>query len=404
MRHRKRLIASDLREEQGRPTVSYRIGSLKGRRVLTYKDAEGKRIRIRLDSEAIEDAVIEGHRLYTEYWDSINKGHEWTIEEIWREYRSSLTGRPSAKSMRYEEASIVPYFGRFYPREITEELVENYIYQRRSQKTGEPVKPGTLWTELGRLRDAISYAKKKRWITPHDVPYIPRPSKPEPRDRWLNEKEIVRLLTAASAQPHLHLAIHLMLATAGRVTAVLELTWDRVNFKESWIDLRTKDTGTKRKKRAKVPMTSGLRRVLQAAKPHASCKHVIEWHGRPVLSIKTAFKKAAERAGLEDVSPHIMRHTAAVRMAAAGCPMERIAAYLGHSDPAVTRRVYAKFAPDHLRKEAKAVDLIHLLEAAAPPVVAVGMRDDRNVRNSRDNLQKVIAGKRRMRLRAKRTR
>jgi len=37
--------------------------------------------------------------------------------------------------------------------------------------------------------------------------------------------------------------------------------------------------------------------------------------------------------------------------------MDRIAQYLGHSDSRITERVYARFAPDHLRDEADILDL-----------------------------------------------
>ena len=37
-------------------------------------------------------------------------------------------------------------------------------------------------------------------------------------------------------------------------------------------------------------------------------------------------------------------------------PMSRISQFLGHSSTAVTERVYARYAPDHLREEAALLD------------------------------------------------
>jgi len=62
-------------------------------------------------------------------------------------------------------------------------------------------------------------------------------------------------------------------------------------------------------------------------------------------------------AGLEDVSAHVLRHTAAVWMAEAGVPMDEISQYLGHSNVEITRRVYARYSPDYLRKAASALEL-----------------------------------------------
>jgi integrase len=73
--------------------------------------------------------------------------------------------------------------------------------------------------------------------------------------------------------------------------------------------------------------------------------------------VKKGLGSAAERAKLPKVSPHMLRHSAAVRMAENGVPMEEIASCLGHSDVKVTRSIYARFSPDHLRGAAKSLEL-----------------------------------------------
>ncbi len=103
-------------------------------------------------------------------------------------------------------------------------------------------------------------------------------------------------------------------------------------------------------------MNASLRAALSVAKKAALTDNVIEWGGKPAQSIKTGFYKAAADAGLKGISPHTLRHTAAVHLAAAGVPMSKIAQYLGHSNTSVTERVYARFAPDHMRAEAEILD------------------------------------------------
>ena len=49
--------------------------------------------------------------------------------------------------------------------------------------------------------------------------------------------------------------------------------------------------------------------------------------------------------------------TAAVWMAEAGVPMADIAHYFGHDDSRITTRIYARYAPDHLRDAAEALEL-----------------------------------------------
>jgi integrase len=104
-------------------------------------------------------------------------------------------------------------------------------------------------------------------------------------------------------------------------------------------------------------MTDTLVAVLTASKKTALTNYVVEYAGEKITSIKKAFGRAVIRAGLTNVHPHDMRHTAAVWMASEGIPMTQIAQYLGHRDSRVTERVYARFAPDHLRNAAAALEV-----------------------------------------------
>lgn len=339
--------------------MKFKIGNLNGRKVVTFLDKNGDRKRHRLIATTPEEAAIEGFQIYKEYWDKVEKGHDWKIGEIWAAYRKHLGDRPTGRRMKAEEGAILPYFSGYFPRDITDELVQDYIAGRVNLRTGNPISDGTLWTELGHLRDAISFARKKHWIEPEDIRYIARPSKPDPREVWVTKEQARSLLSAAKDCPHLYTAIHLMLATAGRVSAVLELTWDRIDFEGETVDLRV-TSKRQMKKRAHVPMTKTVKKVLREAKRHAQTDHVVEYNGKQIKCIKSSFDKRKKAVGLKHIVRHDLRHSSAVWMAAAGCEMERISQYLGHDDVQTTRQIYARFAPDHLRKEAEAVEVYDL--------------------------------------------
>ena len=63
---------------------------------------------------------------------------------------------------------------------------------------------------------------------------------------------------------------------------------------------------------------------------------------------RNVFYAAAERAGVKDVTPHGLRHTAASLAIAAGATVVVVCRMLGHSSPAVTLRVYAHLFADDL--------------------------------------------------------
>lgn len=160
---------------------------------------------------------------------------------------------------------------------------------------------------------------------------------------------------AGATAPHVRLAIILLLGTAGRVGAILDLDWSRVDFEQGTINLRLPDATT-RKGRAVIPMNGMVRAALTVAHEAALTDYVIEYGGGPVKSIRKGVQNAMERAGIEGATIHTLRHTAAVHMVRAGIPMHKVSQYLGHSNTSITERVYARYAPSHMQDAAEVLN------------------------------------------------
>ena len=268
-----------------------------------------------------------------------------TVADIMEAYmieKDASAARPDR--IRTAWKALGPWFGWLRPDQVTRAGCREYATGRR----GLGRQNGTINKELSILRAAL------RWHDPQTRAIFELPSPPPPRDRHLNREEYMRLLECAET-PHLRLFIQVALATGGRHTAILELTYDHVDFKREIIDLGNGEG--RRKGRAVVPMTKALKEHLLEARTAAQTTHVIEYAGGPIKSIKKSFKRACRRAGLHDVSPHVLRHTSAVWMAESGVTMPEIAAYLGHADSRITERVYAKFSPDFLRRASAALEV-----------------------------------------------
>lgn len=324
--------------------ADYRIGRLNGRFVVTWTEG-GKRRRYRLDALTVKEAEAEAIDRIRRETLPTDGG---TVAQLWEAYRGHLGARPTATTMQYTGKSVLPHFGALRPDQITVDQSRDYIAKRG--KAG--IKKGSIWTELGHLRCALHWARKVGLID--RVPLVEQPQKPAPKERYLTRPEIDRLLSA-DCEPHIRLAILLMLTTAGRVSAILQLTWDRVDLERGQISLRADSEGP-RKGRAVVPINATLRAALTAAKEAALSDFVVEWAGGPVASIRKGFDRATASAKLAGVSPHVLRHSAAVHMAEGGVPMGQIAQYLGHSSTAVTEKVYGRYSPDHLREAAAILD------------------------------------------------
>jgi integrase len=304
----------------------------------------GKRVsRHRLESRDAGGAAAEFERLKAAATRPVNPD----VVTLWNAYREDRAGRRIAENMEWSGKSILSFFGTMKPEHVTAGNCRQYARQRKRS-------PGTVGTELNHLRIVLRWAHKNHMID--RVPTMELPPAAPPRERHLSAGEFEKLLNAAET-PHLRLFLLLALSTAGRKAAVLGLTWDRVDWERGLIYLGERGVFQPRKGRATVPITNTLRAALSEARQGARTDHVIEWGGEPIKAVRTALSKAAKRAGVAGVSPHVLRHTAAVWMVEAGKPMDEIAAVLGHRDTATTRKVYARYSPDHLRDTMGALEL-----------------------------------------------
>jgi hypothetical protein len=97
-----------------------------------------------------------------------------------------------------------------------------------------------------------------------------------------------------------------------------------------------------------VRIPESLAATLAAARPHARCAYVIELGGYPLGSVKKAFRETARRAGFppNDVTPNVLRHTAATWWAQDGVALFEIAGNLGHTSLRMVERHYAHHHPD----------------------------------------------------------
>lgn len=266
------------------------------------------------------------------------------IRDAVSHYLNEKKCKPSHAQMQVAWKWLEPFFGHLRHDQVTRQLCRDYATTR--QRAG--IKPGTIARELSVVKSAVRYShpmSSAQWEIPSPGPA---------RDKRLSRVEFKRLIEACDV-PHIKLFAIIALSTGARRTAVLELTWDRVDFDRRLINLRKgSQTG---KGRAIVPMTDTLYEALRSAREVSQTDHVVEYGGQPIASVKRGFARAVRLAGLSGVTPHVLRHTAATWMAESGVSMGEIAAFLGHSDSRITERVYARFSPTYLSKAAAALHI-----------------------------------------------
>lgn len=300
------------------------------RGVFTIYWSEGRRSR----RQSTRQTDLSAAQAYLDEWVTLSAAdapaQALTCADLWQ-MRYGTAGE------RYQAAwkHLGPAFGAKRPIEVTAADQAAYIRSRNAAQS-------TVRMELSVLRASWNAAVKSRVITAADLPVLgPLPSASPPRDRWLKDEEVKRLFAAAEGEDRIRRFLWLALETAARRTAIQDLTWDQVDFEIGVIHYLPEGAQQTRKRKASVPISKALRPVLEAAYEARESRYVIGAGAR----VNQGLARVARRAGLTGVTPHVLRHTAATRMARRGVALWLIAKVLGNTVEQI-EKVYAKWQPD----------------------------------------------------------
>lgn len=195
---------------------------------------------------------------------------------------------------------------------------------------------------------------------------LPRQVRREPR--FLSPEELTRLVNAAGSDG---LAIAVLALTGlrfGEFAALrvgrLDLARGRLTVSESVTVVGSELVWStpKNHRTRSVPVPPALVPVLVAAAEGKARDELLFTapRGGPIRLNnwrRRVFDVAAEKAGLEGITPHDLRHTAASLAVAAGANVKAVQQMLGHSSAAMTLDIYAGLFPDDLDAVARFLDV-----------------------------------------------
>ena len=245
---------------------------------------------------------------------------------------------------------LVPFWEAKTVAEITKETCSAFVTHRDRS-------PGTARRELGVLRAAVNHAHRGGRLT--RTVFVHLPERPEPRDRWLTRTEAAALLRAAlrEARVRLHLPLFIVIGlyTGARKEAILSLRWSQIDLTNGRIDFNPPGARRTNKRRARIPIPRKLLPHLKHARLRGTeLGFVINENGARLRDIKRGFASACRRAGLIDVTPHVLRHTCATWLMQRGVPLWEAAGFLGMTRETL-ESVYGHHHPDFLRGAADAL-------------------------------------------------
>ena len=174
-------------------------------------------------------------------------------------------------------------------------------------------------------------------------------------ERFLTEDEFGRLgaaLDAVEAEGRIPVqaaaALRLLMLTGCRSGEVLGLRWEDVALERNEVRLRDSKTGPR-----VVPLSTAAARVLAGIPRRGDNPWVIAGAAPDtrLTHISYYWYRVRERAGLDDVRLHDLRHSFASRALALGEDLAMIGKLLGHKKIQTTAR-YAHLARDSVKESA----------------------------------------------------
>jgi integrase len=174
------------------------------------------------------------------------------------------------------------------------------------------------------------------------------------RERMLSAEELGRLggaLADYNGSPYVVAAVKLLVFTGARLSEVLGLRWDWVDFSRGEARLPDSKTGAKT-----LHLPPPALAVLSAlprmdGNPHVICGRV---EGAALVNLEKPWRQIRKSADLDGVRLHDLRHAFASVAASAGMGLPIIGKMLGHAQAATTAR-YAHLASDPVKAAAATV-------------------------------------------------
>ena len=249
---------------------------------------------------------------------------------------------------RYIEGCEVAY------NKVDEEVIQNYVDYL--QEIGK--KPSTISRSIASIRSFYEYVARKGKVKKDPTQAVKAPKVERRVPCVLTAKEVELLLNQPKTEDLKGIRDKAMLefayATGMRVSEIINLDIDDINFKEEFVNCR------KANKQRIIPLGKMSVKALKAYTENAR-DYLIKDENEKALFVNVNGKRLT-RQGFwkiikyykdqahikKDITPHVLRHSFATHLLQNGADLRAIQTMLGHSDISSTQ-VYMQFQDEGIR-------------------------------------------------------
>jgi len=245
----------------------------------------------------------------------------------------------------YHSKDFVKFFGDIYLDEIKPLKIEEY----KKWKKEQAVKSATVNRSLASLRIMLNKAVEWGILKESPMKKIKFYKENNQRMRYLEVDEIERLLKGSAS--HLRDIVLFDLNTGLRRGEIFNLKWSNIDIRNGRIYIHQSKTQEKRV----IPMNGVILRLLLNIRERSASEYVFcnKDNGK-IKAIRTAFKSALKRAGINDFRFHDLRHSFAAHYLMSGGHIFALKEILGHKKIEMTMR-YSHFSQEGKLKELEAL-------------------------------------------------
>ena len=210
--------------------------------------------------------------------------------------------------------------------------------------------PATVNRKLAALSKMLHVAEACDALA--KVPKIKRNPEEQTKVRYLDELEERALLSFWEAQgyPDLKDLCVMLIDTGARLNEMLSAKWDAFESNLKQITFWR----TKSNKARTVPLTARAQAIIKRRKLTHGAKPS-PFSGFKKNALRSRWDVMRENLGLQDVTPHTLRHTCCTRLILNGADARRVKEWMGHASIVTTMR-YMQIRPTSLE------EIVHILE------------------------------------------
>ncbi len=267
--------------------------------------------------------------------------------------------KPLRRTKAYALERLRLSFGKIAHNRISRELLVNYGRKRAKEGAG----PSTVGSEISYMATVITHAAAVHGINASKEQVdLARVALRRlgivggsiERDRRPTEAELNAIIEELNSKPRQNIPaariVRFAVASAMRLGEITRIRWADLDERRRTVIVRDrKDPRKKDGNNQRVPLTAltGFDAWAIIQEQRALSHNHEQIFPYNEKSVGTAFQRACNARGIEDLHFHDLRHEATSRLFEAGLSLERVAIVTGHKDWKMLRR-YTHLTPEML--------------------------------------------------------